>query len=282
MTEPRVGPAAGDSTDAFITLVVSTYRRPRALELVLASVGRQSYRDFSVVVADDGSGPETRAVVERFADDASVPVSHVWQEDEGYRLAAVRNRAVASAGGAYLVFIDGDCLIRPNFLARHAGLAAPGRFVFGSRIRIGPELTGAIEASGVRAAEWTRSRWLTERARGRIDRFSPLLTLPLGPLRDLRPDAWTGPKGCNLAIWRRDYVAVNGIDEGFSGWGFEDNDLVLRLVRAGVRRRAGRYAVPVLHLWHEQRPLVARNRARFEARFGESTTRAEIGIDRYL
>lgn len=265
-----------------IAVIVSTHDRPDALEAVLASLEDQTYQRFTVVVADDGSASETREMVEGVVARDPFPVRHVWQEDRGYRLAAIRNRAVAAVESDYLVFIDGDCLVRPDFLSGHERLAAAGRFVHGSRIRLGPEVTDAALRDRVAVHSWSTLRWLGQWGRGRVDRAAPLFRLPLGPLREITPRKWEGVKGCNLAVWRDDYLDINGFDEAYEGWGLEDNDLIVRLIRNGVVRKEGRYAVPVLHLWHEERPLEEPNRRRFDDVLRSDAVRAERGVDQYL
>ncbi len=265
-----------------VAVLISTYNRPAALEAVLASLAEQVYPRLEVVVADDGSGPETKEVVERFAAGAHFPVRHVWQEDRGYRLAAIRNRAVAATDAEYLIHTDGDCVVRPDFVARHARLAERGWFVRGSRIRLGRSLSEDALRGRLPIHRWRALRWLRHRGRGELDRFSPLLRLPLGPFRKVAPRKWDGAKACNLAVWREDYLAVDGFDEAYEGWGSEDTDFVVRLIRHGIRRKDGRYAVPVLHLWHEQRERVPENRRRFEERLASEIIRAELGVSRYL
>lgn len=265
-----------------IAVIVSTYERPDALDAVLRSLAEQTYPRFEIVVADDGSGPATRELVARLAEEPGPRVRHVRQEDRGYRLAAIRNRAAAATERPYLIFLDGDCLVRPDYVERHARLAEPGHFVPGSRVRLDPGLSRtAIELESAGIERWNAARWLGEWLRGRADRFTPLLRVPLGPLRRTSPRRWRGVKGCNLAVWRSDLLAVNGFDEDFRGWGFEDNDLAVRLIRNGVRRKEGRYAVPVLHLWHPSRPPDPASRERFERRLRSGAVRAERGINRY-
>jgi len=113
------------------------------------------------------------------------------------------------------------------------------------------------------------------------NRFTPLLRLV--DWSQARRD-WVGAKTCNLAVWRNDLLAVNGFDEDFVGWGYEDSDLVQRLLNAGRRRRATRWAVPVLHLWHaaQDRSRERANLARLEQTVASGTERAARGIDQYL
>ena len=89
---------------------------------------------------------------------------------------------------------------------------------------------------------------------------------------------------CNLAVWRKDLLAVNGFDEEYQGWGLEDSDLAIRLLHAGLRRRSARFAAPVVHLWHREndRGTLAENRRRLEAVLRSREIRARQGLDRYL
>ncbi|MFQ5529342.1 MAG: glycosyltransferase family 2 protein [Gemmatimonadota bacterium] len=265
-----------------IGVIVSAYERPQALAMVLASLCEQTYRRFEIVVADDGSGQSTRRLVEQVAAEGRVRLRHVWHEDLGFRLAAIRNRAIAVLETDYLLFMDGDCLVRSNFLARHARLAERGRFVRGSRVHLGRELTAEALDTGLDVHQWSTLRWLGQRLSGRVDRFTPLVSLPLGGLRKMSPRKWDGSKGCNLAVWRDDAIAVNGFDESYQGWGSEDNDFVVRLIRLGVYRKDGRCAAPVLHLWHPERQREQDNLVRFERRLRSNESWAERGLDQYL
>ena len=92
--------------------------------------------------------------------------------------------------------------------------------------------------------------FLLLRLQRKINRISGFLHLPLGLLRHLQPKKWQRAMTCNLGVWKEDFIRVNGFDELFEGWGFEDSDLVIRLIHAGIKRKEGRFAVPVLHLWH--------------------------------
>ena len=235
-----------------ISVIVTTYRREDALVAVLRSLSRQSDPDFEVVVADDGSGPATAELVEAWKPKLGHPLTHVWHEDRGFRAAEIRNRAIMAARGDYCVFLDGDCLVRPDFVAVHRRLAEPGWFVTGNRILLSPSLTARVLQDDLAPETWRFGRWLGERWRGGVNRLSALLHLPLGPLRRLRQRAWRGARSCNLAMWRSDLDRVDGFDADYSGWGKEDSDIIVRLLHAGVRRKDGVFATGVLHLWHAE------------------------------
>jgi glycosyltransferase involved in cell wall biosynthesis len=236
--------------NALLSLIVTTHNREDALDAVLRALSRQSERNFEVVIADDGSGAETAALIESWKARLRVPLRQVWQEHRGFRAAEIRNRGVAAAQGDYCVFLDGDCLPRPDFVAAHRGLAEPGWFVAGNRILLSRSLTETVLRDGLQAEGWPFPTFLRHRLRGDVNRLLPALPLPLGPLRKANARRWEGVRSCNLAVWRRDLECIDGFDAAYVGWGKEDSDLVVRLLHAGIGRKDGRFATGVLHLWH--------------------------------
>jgi len=235
-----------------ISVVVSTYNREDALDAVLRSLSRQTDRQFEVVVADDGSGAATTRVIEGWSPRMPVTLKHVWHQDRGFRLAEIRNRAILASAGSYCIFLDGDCLVRADFVAAHRDLAEPGCFVTGNRVQLSQKLSRRILAERLEAETWRIGDRVAQRIRGEVNRFLPLLRLPLGPLRKRVGRRWRGAQGCNMAFFRADLERVDGFDAAFTGWGREDSDMFVRLIRSGVRRKDGRHATTVLHLWHPE------------------------------
>ena len=168
-----------------VSVIVTTYDREDALAAVLAALSRQSDNRFEVVVADDGSGPATATVVDDWRSRLGVPLGHVWQPHRGFRAAEIRNRAIQTCRGDYCVFLDGDCIVSPDFLAIHRRLAEHGWFVTGNRVLLSPSLTAAVLREDLRPEAWNLSRWMGERRRGGVNRLAGVLRLPLGPLRKL-------------------------------------------------------------------------------------------------
>jgi glycosyltransferase involved in cell wall biosynthesis len=246
---------------------------------------RQDDSHFELIVADDGSTEDTRILVHDFARRASFPIRHVWHEDQGFRLSAIRNLAVAATQADYLILTDGDCVPLPSFVSQHRALAEPSFFLSGNRVLLEEQFTQQVLALGIPIHAWSFSQWVRARLQGKINRLLPLLHLPLsGSLRRSSEQRWQGAKTCNLSLWRQDFVAVNGMDEAYAGWGMDDSDLVVRLYHQGIRRKSARFAAPVLHLWHHEsdRARLAANMERFESLLRSRRTRAELGIDRYL
>ena len=138
-----------------ISVIVTTYDRQDALGAALRGLERQTDRNFEIIVADDGSTEATREFVVRRAARLDISLKHVWQEDRGFRLAEIRNRAIAASTGNYVVFLDGDCIVPPTFLAAHRALAEPGFFVGGNRVLLSRSLTEEILANNLEPERWS-------------------------------------------------------------------------------------------------------------------------------
>jgi glycosyltransferase involved in cell wall biosynthesis len=263
-----------------ISVIVTTYNREDALAAVLRSLARQTDRDFEVIVADDGSRPATAELVAAWKAKAGHRVEHVWHEDTGFRAGEIRNRAVLASRGDYVIYLDGDCIVRPDFVALHRKLAEEGAFVAGNRVLLSPGLTERVLRDGIEPETWSFMQFLAERFRGGVNRLSALLRLPLGPLRRLRAKQWKGARSCNLAIWRRDLDTVDGFDADYAGWGKEDSDLIVRLLHAGVTRKDGNFATGVIHLWHQEadRSALSENERRLSQLLDGRAVRAGRGL----
>jgi glycosyltransferase involved in cell wall biosynthesis len=263
-----------------ISIIISTYNREDALDAVLRSLAHQSDADFEVIVADDGSGPSTAKLVDTWKARIACRVEHVWHADQGFRLAEIRNRAILAARGTYYIFLDGDCIVRENFVATHRRLAEHGWFVTGNRSLLSSDLTAKVLRENLTPETWGLARWLAERWHGGINRLSGLLRLPLGPLRRIRRGAWQGARACNLAVWRVDLDRVDGFDADYKGWGKEDSDFIVRLMHAGLRRKDGTFATGVIHLWHPEadRSQLPENESKLSAVIAGDRVRARQGV----
>ena len=208
------------------------------------------------------------------------PPTHVWQPDEGFRLSAIRNRGILKATGEYVVFLDGDCVPRPHWLTRHAALAQAGRFVTGNRVLLSRAYTEHVLANRLAVNRYTLMEWWALWRDGHVNRPRRFLFLPDGPWRQFRHRRWKHPHGCNMAMWRRDLHTVGGFDERYEGWGPEDADLVARLIHTGIWRKDGRYAVPVIHLWHDRgdRSRFDTNEQLFNEVVATGATQAVLGL----
>lgn len=279
-----------------LAVIVTTYNRPAALAWVLASLSKQSVMPGWIVIADDGSGLATRELVsiwQRHFQQQKLRSSllHAWQEDKGFRAAAARNlavREVVKVGSPRaLVFLDGDCVAPPYFLESHLRLLRPRKLVAGGRGLLTSSYTRQLEQLADQAPPHELSYaleafsspyrlWLSKSC----DRLFAMkrFTNPLFDVfRDLRPRDERRVRTCNLSLWIEDFDRAGQFDESFVGWGLEDTDLAIRLIRAGVRVRSGRFATNVFHLWHPERSRtdLQKNSARLavkQCQFAQSTT----------
>jgi glycosyltransferase involved in cell wall biosynthesis len=237
---------------ARIAFVVSTFDWPEALDAVLRGFADQSDPDFSLIVADDGSGAETRAVIDRWATTFGGRLVHAWQEDGGFRLARVLNLGALAADADYYAFLHGESVPRRHFARAIRSSIRRGWFVAGRRIELSRRLTDRVLHERLPVHTWNLADWL----RVRHD------AAPLGSFtrRDRRRVGVRGvPEflphnrsyGYLLGVWRTDFERVNGYDMRFEGWGEEDVDIAIRLRRIGLRcGHAGPHAT-LIHLWHE-------------------------------
>jgi len=264
-----------------ITVIISTYNRPDALDLVLRGCLAQTDHNYDLIVADDGSTDATRALVARHAEHAALPIQHVWHADQGFRVAEIRNKGIARARGDYLIFLDGDCVPQHDFVAQHRRLAQAGATITGSRILLDETLTRQAIAAPMSLADQGPGFWLKQRLAGHVNKIAPLfLKLPDQGWRNVEGFRWKGIKGCNMAAWKSDLERINGFDSSFVGWGHEDADLVVRLFNAGVKRKLGAYATEIWHLWHKEqsRSQESSNYQAVKARIADGALRAERGL----
>lgn len=263
-----------------ISVIVTTYNREDALNAVLRSLASQTDPDFEIIVADDGSGPNTAKLIADWKGRSSRRIEHVWHADLGFRAAEIRNRAILAARGTYCIFLDGDCIVRSGFVSAHRRLAEQGSFVTGNRVLLSRQLTVRVLQQQLTPERWGQGRWLVERMRGGVNRLSALFSLPLGPLRRIRARAWRGARSCNLAVWRSDLDRVDGFDADYSGWGKEDSDIIVRLLHVGLRRKDGVFGTGVIHLWHAEadRSQLPENEQRLHAVIDDRRIRALRGL----
>lgn len=279
-----------------LSIIVSTYQWPQALDVVLLALAAQRDQSFEIVVADDGSGAETARVIERWRRVFGSRLSHVWQPDEGWRKARVLNVGALQARYRYLVFLDGDCLPRRGFIEAVRRAALPGWFLAGKRLHLSPGRSRRVLDHAVPVWRWSALRWLVaaprELWRAPRETARPGLLLPVRdrrrPWRPELPD-FAPPHdayGFFFGVSREDFERVNGFDLRYVGWGGEDEDIAFRLLRSGVRCGWPGPGATLLHLWHPPQ-VGAANRARVqESRTGTDTVAnpglrelaAELGV----
>jgi glycosyltransferase involved in cell wall biosynthesis len=232
------------------SIVFTTYNQPDWLEKVLIGFGAQDRQDFEVLVADDGSGDETRQRIDALRSQLPMPVHHLWQPDNGFRKCEAMNMAIAQAASDYLIFTDGDCIPRADFVSTHLRLREPGRFLSGGYHKLPMSTSLAISPNDIRSGQCFDERWLRRFGMPMSRRnlkltAGPTMARVLDAVSPARP-SWNGH---NASGWKRDMVAINGFDERMR-YGGEDREFGERLENAGIRGKRIRYRAIVVHLEH--------------------------------
>lgn len=248
-----------------IGVVITTYNSPEWLDAVLAGYQQQTDRDFRIIVADDGSGAATAAVIDRFRETSDIPIDHVWHEDHGFRKCAILNKAIAETACDYLIFTDGDCIPRNDFIAVHRRQASPGHFLSGGYIKLTLPVSEAISHSEIQSGEIFSANWLVRKGQPRSHKLWKLTESPTRAqwLNRLTPTKATW-NGMNSSTWTADLLAINGFNEDMQ-YGGLDRELGERLWNYGHRSKQIRYQAVCLHLDHPRgysKPEIwARNQA---------------------
>lgn len=276
MNDSNVSPNLGHLS---VGVVISTYNRPKALNLVLQGLSLQTIQPDQIVIGDDGSGYQTKEVITHWQFNG-LPIEHVWQEDSGFRKTIVMNRAIAKVKTSYLIFLDGDCVPLESFVQDHLAHAESRYVLAGTRILASAQFTKNLEAGLEDCHGQTSWYWLKKKLTGATNQWFPLLKLPDGSWRKFRSDDWGLVRGCNFSIFTEDLIRVGGFDETILGWGREDSELAIRLINSGVQVKSLNCTAPVLHLWHreESRNRLAENDTLLQQTIAEHRTMARVGL----
>ena len=229
-------------------LLISTYNWPEALKLCLDSLVSQTMYPHEVLIADDGSRRDTAELIHAFQDSFRIPVKHIWHEDDGFQLSKIRNKAILECSSDYIIQIDGDIIMERHFIEDHIRFAKKNSVVVGSRSSLSEPYTQGLLASGILPSKKELDRNSNNFFNSkRIPALTPLLAY----YRTTGKNKYYA-KGCNMAFWLEDMLAVNGYDESFVGWGREDSDLIVRLLTKGCFLRRLKMSGIQYHIYHKE------------------------------
>lgn len=269
------------------SVIISTYNSPRALNLVLRGYRAQTEKDFEVVVADDGSRTETTDLLSQLKRESGLVIRHVWQEDDGFQKCRILNKALAVSRAEYLIFTDGDCIPRDDFVDTHLRLRQPGIFLSGAMYRLNDKVTALVDERSVDSQDLFRPAWLRQQGQP----YSPKQMWKLTRSRNWSrvaeaiSGAFPSWNGANSSCYRQDAIKVNGFNEAMV-YGAEDMEFGLRLMNSGIKPRKVRYAAACVHLEHarsyETQEGWAHNRAVLNDSGTKGLVRLSKGVDAYL
>jgi glycosyltransferase involved in cell wall biosynthesis len=265
-----------------VSVILSTYNSPEWLAKVLWGYSQQTHKDFEIIVADDGSTAETTRTIETLREQTGLVIRHVWQEDQGFQKCRILNKAILQVRTDYVLFSDGDCIPRHDFVATHVQEAEPGKYLSGSYFKLPMHTSKAITPDNILSGRCFDKKWLYDHGLPRSGRVLKISAGPfLAPLLNRITPVKCNFKGSNASAWLKDILAVNGFDERMP-WGGEDREFGVRLINSGIKPKHVRYNAIVLHLDHA-RGYVETDRVKANKQlriFNEKNkiTRTEFGI----
>jgi glycosyltransferase involved in cell wall biosynthesis len=224
------------------SLIVATYNWPEALRCCLKSVARQKVLPNEVVIADDGSGLDTRMIIDQIRLDFPVPIIHVWHEDLGFRKAEILNKAVRACSGDYIVQVDGDVILHKHFISDHHQAAEPGMFIRGSRARLTSPRTNKVLHGSERTLHFL--------SRGLLNKLNAIRLPQLSFIAHKKKMCSRSVRGSNLAFWKKDFVLANGYNNDLQGWGHEDEELAARFINNSIIKKIVKLSAIQFHLHH--------------------------------
>lgn len=262
-----------------VSLIISTYNWPKALELCLHSIQKQSVLPDEIIIADDGSKEPTKELIEKVQTFFPIPIVHVWQPDEGFQLAKIRNKAIAKSKYEYIIQIDGDLFLHRHFIKDHLAACEKGFFITGSRVILNKKLSDKVLSNPPEK--------ISIFSKGITNFFNGIRQKLLGNI--LAKKYKTGKnkyyvKGCNMAFWKKDLIEVNGYNESFTGWGREDSELAIRLINNGIEKKFLKLQGIVYHIYHKEsdRSSEPNNVTMMEQAIQNKTVWCNIGLKLYL
>lgn len=259
--------------------MIATYNRPDALFLCLKSVQQQKHLPDEVVIADDGSGEDTAAMIADVQKFFPVDIKHIWHPDEGFRLAAIRNKGIAASAGEYIVQIDGDLILHPHFISDHLSIKKPEHFTAGSRVMLSADLTEKLlEDYSIDIRKYGGAGLSFNGVRNKF------LRNILAERYKIKGRHKYYVKGCNMAFYKKDLLKVNGYNEDFRGWGSEDREIAIRLINAGIKKQSAKMGAICYHLYHKttSREMEIKNEELMQDAIGKKLVRAQEGLSKYL
>ncbi len=228
------------------TLLISTYNWPEALELVLLSVKTQSTLPNEIVIADDGSTQKTKLLIDHIAKNFPIPIYHIWHTDNGFQKAEILNKAISKTKSDYIIQIDGDVILHKKFIQNHIQFSKKNTYLFGSRVSIKKEYTFKVLQEKIIKFNWFNAGFLRRTRAIYFPIFNSFNTLDSVISRKLR--------GCNISYWKKDALTINGYNQDFIGWGFEDTNFAQRLLNSGVSSFRLKHAAIQYHIYHIEAP----------------------------
>jgi glycosyltransferase involved in cell wall biosynthesis len=233
-----------------IGVVITTYNSPLWLKKVLWGYEAQTDKNFTVLIADDGSGQPTRDVIEEFQSRKQLTIVHVWHPDAGFQKCQILNKTIAQTDCDYLIFTDGDCVPEPDFIALHRKLAKLNCFLSGGYVKLTTPVSNEIDEKLIRQGIIFNRDWLIEHGQPRSSKLWKLIkNQPIKKFLNWITPTKATWNGMNSSTWTEAIKACNGFNEDMQ-YGGLDRELGERLYNYGLKGEQVRYSITCLHLDH--------------------------------
>jgi glycosyltransferase involved in cell wall biosynthesis len=235
-----------------VSVIISTFNQLEWLKKTLIGYQQQTFKNFEIIIADDGSTIETKDVIEQFKVKSNLVITHVWQKDEGFRKTMILNKAIKKAKTSYLIFTDGDCIPRADFVETHLKLKKANSFLSGGYFKLPIHISEVISEEDIKTQCCFDKNWLLDQGLKTSFKINKLTASGFKEqfLNTMTPTKATFD-GMNVSVWKNDVVKVNGFDERMA-YGGEDRELGERLMNLGIKPIQIRYSAICLHLEHER------------------------------
>lgn len=235
-----------------ISIIISTYNHPEWLQKVFMGFLQQTYIDFEIIIADDGSSDETKRLIEEFQNNSDLKITHIWQKDEGFQKTKILNKAILASHCDYLIFTDGDCIPRKDFVETHLSLKKEHHFLSGGYFKLPLDISKSITDHDIFRQLCFKKEWLLKNGLKKSFKLNKLTSTGIKEkmLNKFTPTKATWD-GMNASGFKKDILAVNGFDERMR-YGGEDRELGERLMNYGVSPIQIRYSAICVHLDHER------------------------------
>ncbi len=267
-----------------ISVIVSTYNQPEWLKKALWGFENQTEKDFEIVIADDGSTPDTLEMINTFKKTSPLEISHVWQEDKGFRKTMILNKAIQASKGEYIIFTDGDCIPKYDFVETHKKHRKPDCFLSAGYLKLPMELSNKITKEDIVSRNCFDPKWLVKQGLKRSFKINKLTSSETKEkfLNAITPTSPTWD-GNNVSGWRKDILSVNGFDERMQ-YGGEDRELGERLMNKGIKPLQIRYSTVTIHLDHPRGyvtdDMIVKNKAIRKQTKKNKSVWTEYGIEK--
>jgi len=241
-----------ESEQPKISIIVSTYNSEEWLKKVLWGFNCQTFTNFEVVVADDGSGPATRQLLEHMRQEVFFNIEHVWQEDEGFQKSRILNKAVLACHAEYIIMTDGDCIPREDFVEVHYINKEKGYFISGGYYMLPMNISKLISREDIVKQRCFNIHWLKDKGIPKTFKNNKLTSRGIiSKLFNTFTPTNASWNGHNSSGWKKDILNVNGFDERMQ-YGGQDRELGERLFNFGIKSKQLRYSAVCVHLDHKR------------------------------